>query len=159
MDARALGRHKEQDFSTGVSVAATHDTESKRLCGPSPVVPHISNPVCGGFRSTTWSEDRIGNLWRTRSALVLLAFTQASDSLSPRVVNRGAGVRAAVFVSDEHGESAAVRHHLPRNRDSPVFQTKILAIAAPRAHLHLDLRPFCTARDGNGFLGCYDFDN
>ncbi len=159
MDARALGRHKEQNFSARVSVAATYDTESKRLCGPSPVVPHISDALRGDFRRTARSEDRVGSLWRTRCAFVLLAFAEVSNTLSARVVDRGAGLRAAVSVSDEHGQGAAVRDHVPGRRDPPVFQTKILATAAPRTHFYLDVRPLCTARDGDGFLGRHDCDN
>src|SRR6185503_3732786 len=159
MVARALGRDKEQNVSARVSLAAAHHAGSKRLCRPSPVVPHISDPVCGDFRWTARSEDRVGSLWRTGSALMLLAFAEISNSLSARVVDRGVGLRAAVSVSDEHGQSAAVRDHLPRRRNPPVFQTKILATAAPRAYFYLDVRPVCRACDGDDFLGHHDCDN
>src|SRR5919205_2920688 len=121
MVACALGRDEEQNVSTRVSLAAAHHTGFKRLCGPSPVVLHISDSFCSGFRWTARSEDRVGTLWRAGGGLVLLALAQISDSFSARVVDRGAGLRAAVSVSDEHGQSAAVRDHLPRHRDPPVF--------------------------------------
>src|SRR5215510_8658060 len=159
MGARALGGNEEQNISAGVSVATTHHAESKRLCGPSPVVPHISDPVRGVFRSKAGREDRVCNLWWTGRALVLLAVDEVSNSLPVGVVDRVAFLRAAVSVSDEHGQSAAVRDHLPDHRDSSVFQTKILAIAASRARFYLDLRSFRPSRDGNDFLGHRGFRN
>src|ERR1041384_8777635 len=136
MDTRALGGNKAQNISAGVSVVAAHYFEFERLCGPSLVVPHLSNSLRGVFRSAAGREDRVGDFRRTGSALVLLAVDEVSHSLSTRVVDCVAHVRGTVFVSDEHGEGAAVRDHLPDHRDSPVFQTEILAVAAGRAVLH-----------------------
>src|SRR5690242_19022056 len=153
MGSCALGRDEEPIVSAGVSVAAAHDSESERLCGPSPALPHISDPVRGVFRSAARREDRVRHLWRTGRALVLLAVAEISNSLSVGVVDRAAELRTTVSVSDEHGESAAVRNHLPDRRDSPVFQTEILAAAAARARFYLDLRPVRPARDGADFLG------
>src|SRR5215467_11318957 len=153
MGTCALGRDQEPIVSARVSVAATHDSEFERLCGPSPVVPHISDPICSVFRSATGREDRVRNLWWTGRALVLLAPAEVSNSLPVGVVDRVAVLRAAVSVSDEHDQGAAVCDHLPDPRDSLVFQTQILAAAAARARFYLDLRPFCPACDGDDFVG------
>src|ERR1043165_9810608 len=113
MGSCAVGRNEEQNVSARVSMAATHDAESERLRGPAPVVPHLSDSVCSVFRSTGGREDRVRNLWWTGGTLVLLALDEVSNSLPAGVVDRVAGLCAAVSVSDEHGQSAAVRDHLP----------------------------------------------
>src|SRR6476661_7679880 len=98
MDACALGGNKEQNVSARVSLVAAHYLESKRLCGPSPVVPHFSDSFRGVFRSAPRREDWIGFLRRSGSAFVLLAVAEVSHSLSARVVDCSAGLRAAVSV-------------------------------------------------------------
>src|ERR1051325_12072628 len=100
-------------------MAATHHPEFKRLCGPSPAVPHFSDPFCGVFGSAAGREDRVGNFRRARSALVLLAPAEIPDSFPAGVVDRVAGLLAAIPVSDEHGQSAAVRDHLLAPLASP----------------------------------------
>src|ERR1043166_6003122 len=159
MGTRALGRHQEPVVSAGISVAATHVSECERLCGPPPFVPHFSDSVRGVFRSAARREDRVRDFWWTGSAVVLLAVIEVSDSLPAGMVDRVAGVRAAVSVSNEHGESATFRDHLPDPRDSPVFQTQILAALSARSRFYLDVRPVRFARAGYGFLGRGCFRN
>src|SRR5262249_46477037 len=138
MGTRALGRNQEPIVSARVSLAPTLDAECERLCEPSSAVPHISDSICRVFRSAAWCEDRVRNFWWTGAALVLLVVAEVSNSLPTGVVDRVARVCAAVSVSDEHGQGAAVRDHLSDPRDSPVFQTQILAAAAARARFYLD---------------------
>src|SRR5262245_17587506 len=113
MGPRALGGDKERNLCARISVATNHHTEVKRLCGSSPAVPHISDPMCGGFRSAAGRKDGLGDFWWTRRALMLLAIAEVPDSFPAGVVDRVAVLCAAVPVSDEHGQSAALRHHLP----------------------------------------------
>ncbi len=103
MGTVALGRDEEQDVSARFSLVAADHAEFKRLCRPSPFIPHIPDSICCVFRSTARSEDLVCNLRRTCSAVVLLAFAQVSHPFSAGMVNRASGLRAAVPVSDEHG--------------------------------------------------------
>src|SRR6185503_3792297 len=47
MGPRALDVDEEQGISAGISLAATHNAESERLCRPSPAVSHLSDPLLG----------------------------------------------------------------------------------------------------------------
>src|ERR1041385_7382981 len=86
MDARALGGNQAPNVSTRVSVVAAHDAEFQGLCGPSPVVSHLSDTVRRVFRSTSGGEDRVGNFRWTGSPVLLLAAVEVSHSLSAGVV-------------------------------------------------------------------------
>src|SRR5215218_9083314 len=139
MDADALGIDKERPFPSRFSVASTHNSQLKGLCGPSPAVPHIPDPVCRVSRSTAWRQDRVCILRWAGRAVVFLAVAALSRALRARLADRATRLFGAVFVSNEHGQGAAPRYRLRHNRDSPVLQEKILAIAAAGARLYLDL--------------------
>src|SRR5215216_5402687 len=102
-------------------MAATHDAESERLRRPSPALPHSTDPLCGVFRSPAGRENRLGNLRRPGSAVMLLVVAQVSRALSAGLADRFAGLFRAFSVSDEHGQGAAARDCLPDRRDSPAF--------------------------------------
>src|SRR5690349_2966888 len=133
MDPNALAIDEERAFSAAVSMAAAHDAQLERLCGPPSAFPHLSDSVCSVGGLSIGREDRVDAVRQYGSALVLLAAAAISRALRVYLADRAAGLFGAVFVSHEHGQSTAVRHSLPRHRDSPVFQTEILALAAPRS--------------------------
>src|SRR4029079_91485 len=128
-------------------------------CGPSPAVPRLSNPICCISGPASRREDLGGALRKSGGAIVLLADTALSSAILGRLAVCAAGLLGAVFVSHEHGEGAAIRDHLSRHRDSPVFQAEILAVAAAGPRLYMDVRPVCDVDHGLGFLDRFDRDH
>src|SRR5215213_976629 len=151
MDANALGIDQERAFPT-VSLASADNAQLERLCGPSPVVPHLSDPICCISGPTHGREDRIDDFRKPGGAFVLLAVAALSRAVPVRLVVCAARLLGAVFVSNEHGEGAAICDHLPRHRDSPVLHAEILAVAATGPRLYVDLRPVCALDHGDDFL-------
>src|SRR6185436_11418069 len=141
MVAHAVGVAQKQDVPAVVSVASTHDAKSKRLCGSSPAVPHLSNSICRSIRPEIGRKNFSRTLRGPRRLRVLLAAGPLSSSLCAGLADSFTCVVRAVPVSDKHGESAAVCHHLSDRGDPLLLQAEILAVAAAGAGLHLDLRP------------------
>src|SRR5437868_3943634 len=118
MDADALGIDEARLVSARVSLVAADDAERKRLRGSSSALSHFSDSVRGVSQSTAGCENRLSSVWQPGRAFVLLVADSLSHAVRARVAARTARLFGAVFVSDEHGEGAAVRDHLSRNRDS-----------------------------------------
>src|SRR5215203_250118 len=159
MDPGALGIDEEREVSACISLAPSDYPESERLCGPPSAVPYISNSLCRVFRRSIGRKNSLSAVWKRGSPFLLLAAAPLSSSLRAHLVNRFAGVFGAVSVSHEHGQGAAVRDHLPDRRGSPVFQKKILALAAAGPDLYLDVRPVRAAHYGDGVLGHHNCRN
>src|ERR1041385_7026067 len=152
MGAHSLVIDEAREFSARVSLVAADDAQLKRLRRSPSAFSHVSDPIRCVSRSAARSEDRVGGLWQSRGALLLLANNSFSHSLRARVVASPVGLFGAVSVSDEHGQGTALRDHLPRPRDLFFLSPEILAAVADRAVVHVDLRPVSAARDGGCVL-------
>src|SRR5215208_3424738 len=159
MDPGALGVDEEREVSACISLAPSDDPESERLCGPPSAVPYISNSLCRVFRRSIGRKNRLSAVWKRGSSFLLLAAAPVPGSLRSHLVDRPPGVFGAVSVSHEYGQGAAVRDHFPGRRGSPLFQKKILALAAAGPDLYLDLRPVRAAHYGAGVLGHHNWRN
>src|ERR1051325_6347307 len=108
MGAHSLGIDEAREFSARVSLVAADDAQLKRLRRSSSAFSHLPDPFRGLSRSAARSEDRVGGLWQSRGALLLLADNSFSHSLRARVVAGPVGLFGAGSVSDEYGQCTAL---------------------------------------------------